>query len=67
MCSEVVDPTELKDVPSVIRQFQDVNNTELRSTAKSLKNGKSVFSAYVKHAMECKEFTLEMVKLFKAI
>ena len=51
ICSEVIDPIELKDAPNFIRQLQDINNTELnttlpgkeelRSTVKSLKNGKS--------------------------
>ena len=69
ICADVVDPIELKDSPSFIRQFQDINNAELnttppdieelRSAVKSLKNDKyanNVPSAYVKHATECKEF-----------
>ena len=65
-------------MPSFIRKLQDINHTvldntppdtkKLRSTVKSLKNSKSandIPSDFVKHAMECKGFSLEMVKLFK--
>ena len=79
-CSVTADPIELTDAPDFIKKLHDINDTELnmdppdieelRSTIKSLKYGKSandVPPAYVKHAMECKEFELEIFKLFETI
>ena len=73
------EPPNLKYPPNIIQQLRtentDINTAppsveELKSTIASLKNGKSandIPSAYVKHAVECKEFLVEMVELFKAI
>ena len=67
---ENVEQTDLIDAPIVIRSLCDVTDTdintappcaeELKSTIRSLKNGKSP-AAYIKHAIECSEFTNEMV------
>ena len=75
MYYKVVNPIELKDASSFIRQLRDISNAkenttppeteEHKSTIKSLKQGMSVNdvpSGYVKHATECKEFILEVVK-----
>ena len=73
---------ELLDAPKFIEELQNLNdddtqfNTdppnveELRTVIKSLKNGKSsndIPSEYIKHAIDCKEFLEEMVKLYKTI
>ena len=75
MYCKVVNPIELKDASSFIRQLRDISNAkenttppeteEHKSTIKSLKQRISVNdvpSAFVKHATECKEFILEVVK-----
>ena len=75
---KVVNPIEFKDASSFIRQLQDISNTkenttppeteEHKWTIKSLKQDISVNdvpSAYVKHATECKEFILEVVKTIR--
>ena len=64
---------EVKNVPRFIRQMQDINNTELNNTVPGLEKpskgtkGRKRCTIYVKHAMECQQFTLEMVKLCKTI
>ena len=73
-------PPELEDAPDFIKQLKTIDDTEmnidppgieeLESIVKSLKNGKSandVPAEFVKCAMECDEFKLEMVKLFQSI
>ena len=41
ICSEVVDPIELKDAPSFIRQLKDINNTEPSTTPSEIEQLKS--------------------------
>ena len=78
--SENDEPIDFIDAPNAIRKLCDITVTdintappsveELKSTIGSLKNGKSandIPPAYIKHAIECKEFANEMVGLFKTI
>ena len=78
--SETKTPPELEDAPDFIKQLKTIGNTEMNidppdieeldSVVKSLKNGKSANDVpveFVKCAMECDEFKLEMVQLFQSI
>ena len=73
-------PADLQDAPPFIQHLQDINfaeiNTappdlaELQSTIMKLKNGKSAIdvpSAYLKSAIKCEEFQIEMVNLYETV
>ena len=74
------EPIELENIPDYIKKLQEVqvdglnasppNLEELQTTIKNLKNGKTandIPAAYVKHAMKCKKFAQEMLKLYETI
>ena len=73
-------PLKLGDAPNFIKYLQEMDDVtinteppdigEIRSTIYALKNGKSandIPASYVKIGMECKEFTLELVKLIHTV
>ena len=78
--SELLEPIELIDVPDYIKQLQSIDVSELntsspstdeiQSTVNKLNNCKSatdIPAAYIKHAINCKGFIVEMEKLYKTI
>ena len=77
---ELQDPIELNDAPDYIKILQGIdvqglntlapNSDEIKLTVKRLKNCKSatdIPAAYIKHAIDCKEFSDEMAKLYDSI
>ena len=76
----IANPSEIESIPEYIKQLQDIKAdglnalppdlAELKSTIKSLKNGKSandVPASYVKQAMKSDKFAHEMLKLYESV
>ena len=77
---ETANPTEIENIPEYIKQLQDIeidglnsqppDLAELKTTIRSLKNGKSandVPAAYIKEAMKSDKFAREMLKLYESV
>ena len=76
----IASPPEIENIPEYIKQLQDIQAdglnssppdlAELKSTIRSLKNGKSandVPASYVKEAMKSDKFAREMLKLYESV
>ena len=74
------DPIEISNAPEFIKDLNNIKCTDMKTdppdleelcnTIKKLKNGKAAIdipTAYVKCAMKCQEFQIEMVNLYETI
>ena len=73
-------PPELENIPEVIRKLQDIKTdgiktgppdmAELRNVIRKLKSGKSandISIDFIKHALDCNHFAMELLKLYQTV
>ena len=74
------EPPELEDIPEVIHKLQDISTdciktgppdmAELKTVIQKLKNGKSandISIDFIKHALDCNHFAIELLKLYQTV